>query len=195
MCLLFVVTKLSLVWTLCFAKGKTRLFINFELGSQIVQLTSALLFLRSSGDSKPDWLLSISILVSTGCLFVGILITSRVKGWWGLHLELREKRSTYATRHQKLMENPSIENLTDLEKEFNQAENRFEELPRTFGRHELYPSIVGFDRSVYYMLFKVAKPLPFAIILVFVDSNWIAILCVPCLFVGYFCLQMIIGAK
>jgi len=48
---------------------------------------------------------------------------------------------------------------------------------------------------VYYLLFKVAKPVPFAFILVFVDSNWIAILSVPCLFVGYFCLQMIIGAK
>jgi hypothetical protein len=50
------------------------------------------------------------------------------------------------------MENPSREKLIDLDREFNRAENRFEEITRTFGRHNLYTSIVGFDRSVIYLL-------------------------------------------
>ena len=63
--------------------------------------------------------------------------------------------------------------LTNLEKKFNQGENRFEEVKQTIGTIQsegIYPSIVGFKRPLLYITLKVIMPVPFAAILVFVDT-------------------------
>ena len=79
--------------------------------------------------------------------------------------------------------------LTYLEKEFNRGENRFGELRETIGRVKsegIYPSIKGFKRSLLSTLLKIIIPLPFAAILVFVDTNWITMVSVLILFLAYF---------
>ena len=77
--------------------------------------------------------------------------------------------------------------MTCLEKYFNREEGRFSELHRTLGvfqSENLYPSIVGFDRSLFYILVKMILPVPFAAILVFVDCTWIGATSVLVLFFG-----------
>jgi len=81
--------------------------------------------------------------------------------------------------------------LTDLEKEFNKEEDRFGEVRETIGSIQsegIYPSIVGFKRSLLSILLKVIIPVPFAAILVFVDTNWIIFVSVLVLFLAYFVL-------
>ena len=71
------------------------------------------------------------------------------------------------------------EGLTDLEKEFNYNENRFEEVRKTIGSNQsegIYPSLVGFKRSLIHTLLKILIPVPFTAILVFVDSKLIAMI-------------------
>ena len=80
-----------------------------------------------------------------------------------------------------------------MDKKFNQGENRFDEVKQTIGTIQsegIYPSIVGFKRPLLYVLFKVIMPLPFAAILVFVDTVWIAVPSIICLLFGYFVLQL-----
>ena len=80
-----------------------------------------------------------------------------------------------------------------MEKKFNQGENRFEEVKQTIGTIQsegIYPSIVGFKRPILYILLKVIMPVPFAAILVFVDTVWIAVPSIICLLFGYFVLQL-----
>jgi len=177
LCIMIVLMKILGVLRLCFPSRRysfckymtIHTVINFELSSQIVQLTSALLYLRFSKDSLQDWFFAVTGLISTAILFIGILMTAHIKGWWRLHIKLHEKRASYPKKHQELMDNPSREKLNNLEKSTHFSESRFNELQRTFGHHNLYPSIIGFDRAILYLLFKVTKALPFAIILVFVD--------------------------
>ena len=79
-----------------------------------------------------------------------------------------------------------------MEKEFNKEEDRFGEVRETIGSIQsegIYPSIVGFKRSLLSTLLKVIIPVPFAAILVFVDTNWIIIVSVLVLFLAYFVLQ------
>jgi hypothetical protein len=79
-----------------------------------------------------------------------------------------------------------------LEKEFNKEEDRFGEVRDTIGSIQsegIYPSIVGFKRSLLSILLKVIIPVPFAAILVFVDTNWITFVSVLVLFLAYFVLQ------
>jgi hypothetical protein len=79
-----------------------------------------------------------------------------------------------------------------LEKEFNKEEDRFGEVVETIGRTQsegLFPSIVGFKRSMLSILLKVIIPLLFAAILVWVDTNWITMASVFVLFLAYFVLQ------
>jgi hypothetical protein len=81
--------------------------------------------------------------------------------------------------------------LTDLEKEFNKEEDRFGEVRETIGSIQsegIYPSIVGFKRTLLYTLLKIIITLPFAAILVFVDTNWITTVSVLVLFLTYFAL-------
>ena len=54
----------------------------------------------------------------------------------------------------------------------------------------IYPSIVGFKRPLLHILLKVIMPVPFAVILVFVDTLWIAVASLIVLFVGYFTVQL-----
>ena len=82
--------------------------------------------------------------------------------------------------------------LTNLEKKFNYEENRFGDVQRTIGRVQsegLYPSIVGFERSLLHVLLKVILPVTFAAILVFIDTVWIAVCSLLLLLVCYFVLQ------
>ena len=68
--------------------------------------------------------------------------------------------------------------LTELEKSTDKEEGRFGELKQTIGStqsEDIYPSIVGFKRSVLYVLLKLIMPVLFAAILVFVDTVWIAV--------------------
>ena len=70
-------------------------------------------------------------------LFLHLIVTASNKEWWGLRKKLIEKRSWYAKAHWRLMKK-SYSNmnekeevrvgLTNLEKEFNDEENRFGEL-------------------------------------------------------------------
>jgi len=67
--------------------------------------------------------------------------------------------------------------LTELEKSTDREEGRFGELRQTIGSiqsEDIYPSVVGFERSVLYILLKVIMPVSFAAILVFVDTVWVA---------------------
>jgi len=71
-------------------------------------------------------------------------------------------------------------------------EDRFEEMKRFVGQIQsegLYPSYVGFDRCMYYLLGKQMLPVVFAMILVFLDTDWVVILAVLTLFIAYFVLQ------
>ena len=80
-----------------------------------------------------------------------------------------------------------------MDKEFNKEENRFGELKQTIGTIQsegIYPSIVGFKRPLLHILLKVIMPVPFAAILVFVDTVWIAVPSIICLLFGYFVLQL-----
>ena len=80
-----------------------------------------------------------------------------------------------------------------MEKEFNYGESRFTEIKQTVGSIQsegIYPSIVGFKRPLIYMLIKVILPVPFAAILVFVDTLWIAVASLIVLFLGYFTVQL-----
>jgi len=123
-------------------------------------------------------------------LSIHLLAIATNSEWWGLRDKLRQKRSWYAKRHQILM---NINDLNKLEKEFNTEENRFEQLAQTIGNiqsENIYPSIVGFERSVLYILLKLIMPVIFAAILVFVDTVWIAVWSVLMLFLGYFVLQL-----
>ena len=82
--------------------------------------------------------------------------------------------------------------LTNLEKLTDNEENRFGEIRETIGNiqsEHVYPSIVGFERAVLYILLKLIKPILFAAILVFVDTVWIAVSSLLILFLGYFALQ------
>jgi hypothetical protein len=79
--------------------------------------------------------------------------------------------------------------LTDLEKSTNTEEARFTELRHTIGTTQsdgIYPSVVGLERSVFYVLFKVVMPVLFAAILVFVDVVWVAFWVEVLLILGYF---------
>jgi hypothetical protein len=78
-----------------------------------------------------------------------------------------------------------------LDNEFNNEEDRFGELRETIGTIQsegIYPSIVGFKRSLFSILLKIILPIPFAVILVFVDINWVTIVSVLVLFLAYFVL-------
>jgi len=68
--------------------------------------------------------------------------------------------------------------LTNLDKSTDREEARFGELRQTIGstqNEDIYPSVVGFERSVLYVLLKLIMPVLFAAILVFVDTVWIAV--------------------
>ena len=81
--------------------------------------------------------------------------------------------------------------LNKLEKLTDKEEGRFGELRHTIGSIQsegIYPSIVGFKRSLLSTLLKVIIPVPFAAILVFVDTNWIIFVSVLVLFLAYFVL-------
>jgi hypothetical protein len=83
--------------------------------------------------------------------------------------------------------------LNNLEKHFNEEEDRFEELKRYFGQIKsqgLYTSVDGFDRSLLHMLLKLIMPVVLALLLVFIDTAWILIILVPGLFHVYFNLQL-----
>jgi hypothetical protein len=75
--------------------------------------------------------------------------------------------------------------LSNLEKFQNKEENRSKELQQTIGitqSQDIYPSIVGFKRSVLHILLKLVMPVSFAAILVFVDTVWVAFVLVIVLF-------------
>jgi hypothetical protein len=68
--------------------------------------------------------------------------------------------------------------LTKLEKSTDREEGRFGELRQTIGSkqsEDIYPSVVGLERSVLYILLKLIMPVLLAAILVFVDTVWIAV--------------------
>jgi len=79
--------------------------------------------------------------------------------------------------------------LTELEKSTDKKEGRFGELKQTIGStqsEDIYPSIVGFKRSVLYVLLKLIMPVLFAAILVFVDTVWIAVWSLLIFLIAYF---------
>jgi len=81
--------------------------------------------------------------------------------------------------------------LTNLEKEFNKAEDHFGEIRNTIGSIQgegIYPSIVGFIRPVLSTLLKIIIPILFAAILVWSDINWMTMVSVLVLLLGYFVL-------
>jgi hypothetical protein len=85
--------------------------------------------------------------------------------------------------------------LGDLEKEFDREEDRFTELRKTIGSIQssgIYPSIIGFSRSLSHTLLKLTMPLLFASILVLIDTIWIAVWSLILLFLGYFGVQFFI---
>ena len=84
------------------------------------------------------------------------------------------------------------EYLTDLEKEFNKEEDRFEQVRETIGSIQgegIYPSIVGFKRPLLSTLLKLILPVIFAAILVWVGTNWLTLVLVLVLFLAYFVSQ------
>ena len=84
------------------------------------------------------------------------------------------------------------EYLTDLEKEFNKEEDRFEQVRETIGSIQgegIYPSIVGFKRPLLSTPLKLILPVIFAAILVWVGTNWLTLVLVLVLFLAYFVSQ------
>jgi len=84
------------------------------------------------------------------------------------------------------------EYLTDLEKEFNKEEDRFEQVRETIGSIQgegIYPSIVGFKRPLLSTMLKLILPVIFAAILVWVGTNWLTLVLVLVLFLAYFVSQ------
>jgi len=77
--------------------------------------------------------------------------------------------------------------------EFNKEENRFGEVREAIGSIQsegIYPSVVGLERSILYILLKLIMPVLFAAILVFVDTVWIAVCSLLLLFLAYFVMQL-----
>jgi hypothetical protein len=143
--------------------------------------------------------LSVTSLTSILYLCIHLMATAHSKGWWSLHKRLIERRGWYARRHRTLMNYPFEvldkkpldirEELNDLEKEFNKEENRFGEVRETIGSVQgegIYPSIVGFKRPLLSALLKIIIPLPFAAILVWVETNWLTLVLLLVLILAYF---------
>ena len=145
-----------------------------------------------------DIFIAIISLLSPFYLFIHLAVSAHSKEWWGLHEKLIQKRGWYARRHRELINSPlekmndlkMREALTNLEREFNNNENRFGEVKEIIGvqSEDIYPSIVGFKRPLFSTFLKVIFPVPFAAILVFVDNNELAIVSVLVLFLSYFVL-------
>ena len=83
-----------------------------------------------------------------------------------------------------------MDKLTNLEKEFYSSEYRFKEVTQTIGTIQTEGMKIGFKRPLFHVLIKVIMPMPFAVILTFVDTIWIAVLALIGLFLGYFILQL-----
>jgi len=90
----------------------TPCFTSFEMSSQIVQLTSAFVYLRYEESYYSDIIIleattllhhdaiiSLVSIITTIYLFLSLLITASNKEWWGLHHKLKLKRTWYAKRH------------------------------------------------------------------------------------------------
>ena len=82
------------------------------MSSQIVQLTSAFVYLRYAESYysdevileattllHQDAIISITSIITTIYLFSSLLITASNKEWWGLHRKLKLKRTWYRQRH------------------------------------------------------------------------------------------------
>ena len=85
-----------------------------------------------------------------------------------------------------------LKELNDLEKKFNEGEDRFNEVRQFLGKilsEGIYVSFVGFDRTILYFLLKLILPVAFAAILAYIDTVWIVVI-VPGLFFVYFCAQL-----
>ena len=97
----------------------------------------------------------------------------------------------YAQAHKTIIEDNSIgkkiESLNQLEQEFNEEENRFKEIEYFFGS-DVYPAAIGFDRSILFLLLKYLRPLPLALIVVFIDYKWLGIIAAMIVHHFYFCL-------
>ena len=196
-------------------------YINLQVGSQIISLTSVFIYLRYSSTFYSttfisatrllslDMYASIFLLFSNLALSVGLCVVTIHKGWWKLELYLKYQRGWYTRIHQEIMNDPETEKyqrrtrhksetqmkLNTLEARFNKREARFDELHQIIGSDQcenLYPSAIGFNRSIYHLLMKWFKPLPVALITVFVDVKWVGVLSVFCFMHFYYMVELML---
>ena len=115
----------------------TRSYINFEMSSSIIQVTSAFVYLRFSENYKSeitisatklwhmDFFVALMQLWAPVYLVLHLLIKASDKEWWGLGEKLRAKRLWYPKCHQGLMSCERVINAQEIRVRLIKLENYF----------------------------------------------------------------------